>query len=72
MGQKHRRRRTQGIKLQSHKSRSTEQPLAPAPLPRELVLPLEGGLSARDVRPAIETGQRVMPGVRFRCDKRVT
>jgi len=31
-------------------------------LPGELILPLEGGLSARDVRPAIETGQRVLRG----------
>lgn len=51
-----------GIALPSHKSASTRLPLEPAPLPRELVLPLEGGLSARDVRPAVETGQRVLRG----------
>ncbi len=37
-------------------------PLAPAPVPNELILPLEGGLSARDLRPAVETGQRVLRG----------
>jgi electron transport complex protein RnfC len=51
-----------GIELASHKTASTRLPLTPAPLPSELVLPLEGGLSARDVRPAVETGQRVLRG----------
>jgi H+/Na+-translocating ferredoxin:NAD+ oxidoreductase subunit C len=51
-----------GIALPPHKSASTQLPLAPAPLPSELILPLEGGLSARDVRPAVETGQRVLRG----------
>jgi electron transport complex protein RnfC len=51
-----------GIVLPSHKSASTRLPLTPAPLPTELILPLEGGLSARDVRPAVESGQRVLRG----------
>lgn len=51
-----------GIKLRSHKSVSTHAPLESAPLPSELVLPLEGGLSARDIRPAVESGQRVLRG----------
>jgi electron transport complex protein RnfC len=55
-------RGTRGVVLPSHKSASTRQPLAPAPLPSEVVLPLEGGLSARDLRPAVETGQRVLRG----------
>ncbi len=55
-------RRTRGVALPSHKSESTARPLEPAPLPRELILPLEGGLSARDVRPAVESGQRVLRG----------
>ena len=33
-----------------------------APLPEELVLPLEGGLSTLDMRPAIKSGQRVLRG----------
>ena len=33
-----------------------------APLPGELVLPLEGGLSARDIRPVVVSGQRVLRG----------
>jgi electron transport complex protein RnfC len=37
-------------------------PLAPAPLPSELIVPLEGGLSARDLHPAVESGQRVLRG----------
>jgi H+/Na+-translocating ferredoxin:NAD+ oxidoreductase subunit C len=53
---------TGGITLPSHKSASTQRPLEAAPLPSELVLPLEGGLSARDVRPAVESGQRVLRG----------
>jgi len=55
-------RRTGGVKLRPHKSASTSSPLEPAPLPSELVLPLEGGLSARDIRPAIHSGQRVLRG----------
>jgi electron transport complex protein RnfC len=55
-------RGTRGIVLPSHKGASTQQPLISAPLPSELILPLEGGLSARDLRPAIETGQRVLRG----------
>ncbi len=58
----HRGRGTRGIALPAHKSASTQLPLAPAPLPRELTLPLEEGLSARDVRPAVATGQRVLRG----------
>jgi electron transport complex protein RnfC len=48
--------------MPTQKTASTQLPLAPAPLPKELILPLEGGLSARDVRPAVETGQRVLRG----------
>jgi H+/Na+-translocating ferredoxin:NAD+ oxidoreductase subunit C len=59
---KRRGRDSRGITLASHKSASTQLPLAPAPLPSELILPLEGGLSARDVRPAVESGQRVLRG----------
>jgi electron transport complex protein RnfC len=55
-------RGTRGVVLPSHKRESTQQPLTPAPLPSEVVLPLEGGLSARDLRPAVETGQRVLRG----------
>ena len=55
-------RLTRGIALQPHKSESTQRPLEAAPLPAELMLPLEGGLSARDVRPAVESGQRVLRG----------
>jgi electron transport complex protein RnfC len=51
-----------GIGMPPHKTASTQLPLAAAPLPSELILPLEGGLSARDVRPAVETGQRVLRG----------
>jgi len=55
-------RSTGGIALPPHKSASTHLPLEPAPLPSELILPLEGGLSARDLRPAVESGQRVLRG----------
>jgi electron transport complex protein RnfC len=60
----HRGRGTRGIALPAHKSASTQKPLEPAPLPSgsELILPLEGGLSARDIRPAIVSGQRVLRG----------
>ncbi|MDX1561477.1 MAG: electron transport complex subunit RsxC, partial [Gammaproteobacteria bacterium] len=51
-----------GTALDAHKSASTEQPLEAAPLPQTLILPLEGGLSARDVSPAIQSGQRVLRG----------
>jgi electron transport complex protein RnfC len=61
-GLKDRGRATGGIALPPHKSASTQRPLEPAPLPSELILPLEGGLSARDVRPAVESGQRVLRG----------
>jgi electron transport complex protein RnfC len=60
--QTRRGRAVRGIELPSHKTASTQQPLAPAPLPSEVILPLEAGLSARDLRPAIETGQRVLRG----------
>jgi electron transport complex protein RnfC len=60
--QARRGRATRGVLLESHKSASTRLPLAPAPLPRELIVPLEGGLSARDLRPAVESGQRVLRG----------
>src|SRR5499427_512810 len=59
---KRRGRAVRGVEVPSHKTASTQQPLAPAPLPSEVILPLEGGLSARDLRPAIETGQRVLRG----------
>jgi len=58
----HRGHRARGVFLDSHKSASTQAPLEPAPLPSEVILPLEGGLSARDLRPAVETGQRVLRG----------
>jgi electron transport complex protein RnfC len=61
-GRKPGARGTRGIVLPSHKSASTQTPLQPAPLPSELILPLEGGLSARDVTPAVESGQRVLRG----------
>ena len=51
-----------GLRLQPHKRASTQEPLEQAPLPSEIVVPLEGGLSARDIRPAIQTGQRVFRG----------
>ena len=54
--------RNGGVRLQAHKSASTQTPLEPAPLPSELVLPLEGGLSARDIEPVIKSGQRVLRG----------
>jgi Na+-translocating ferredoxin:NAD+ oxidoreductase subunit C len=60
--EKARGRPVRGIEVPSHKTASTQHPLAPAPLPSEVILPLEGGLSARDLRPAIETGQRVLRG----------
>jgi electron transport complex protein RnfC len=53
---------TRGIALPAHKAVSTEKPLELAPLPAELILPLEGGLSARDLRPCVTTGQRVLRG----------
>jgi Na+-translocating ferredoxin:NAD+ oxidoreductase subunit C len=55
-------RRGGGIALAPHKGASTQTPLERAPLPSELILPLEGGLSARDLRPAVESGQRVLRG----------
>ncbi len=58
----HRGHRPRGAVLDSHKSASTQVPLEPAPLPSEVILPLEGGLSARDLRPAVESGQRVLRG----------
>jgi electron transport complex protein RnfC len=60
--EKRRGRATRGIELDSHKSASTRVPLAAAPLPSEVIVPLEGGLSARDLRPAVESGQRVLRG----------
>ena len=51
-----------GVRLEAHKRASTRVPLEPAPLPRELVLPLEGGLSGRDIEPAITSGQRLLRG----------
>ncbi len=55
-------RQAGGLTLRPHKSVSTRAPLESAPLPNELVLPLEGGLSARDIRPAVQSGQRVLRG----------
>ena len=55
-------RAVRGIQVPSHKSASTQQPLAAAPLPSEIIVPLEAGLSARDLRPAVESGQRVLRG----------
>ena len=61
-GPQSRGRATRGIALPSHKSASTQRPIEPAPLPSELILPLEGGLSARDIKPAVVSGQRVLRG----------
>ncbi len=61
-GSRGRARRVGGIRLQAHKRASTSAPLEAAPLPGEIVLPLEGGLSARDIRPAVRSGQRVLRG----------
>lgn len=61
-GLKRRGRGIAGITLPPHKSASTQMPLEPAPLPSELILPLEGGLSARDLSPAVESGRRVLRG----------
>src|SRR6185295_1415349 len=58
----HSGRGTRGIALPAHKNESTARPLEPAPLPAAVILPLEGGLSARDLRPAVTTGQRVLRG----------
>ena len=55
-------RRHAGLRLPPRKRASTRVPLESAPLPDELILPLEGGLSARDMRPAIRSGQRVLRG----------
>jgi Na+-translocating ferredoxin:NAD+ oxidoreductase subunit C len=55
-------RRPGGVLLKPHKSASTRFAVESAPLPAELVLPLEEGLSARDVRPAVRSGQRVLRG----------
>ena len=55
-------RRLAGVRLPPRKRVSTRALLESAPLPKELVLPLEGGLSSRDMRPAIRSGQRVLRG----------
>ncbi len=55
-------RRIVGVRLRPHKAVSTRVPLEAAPLPKELVLPLESGLSVRDIRPAVRSGQRVLKG----------
>ncbi|MEO8464560.1 MAG: electron transport complex subunit RsxC [Gammaproteobacteria bacterium] len=55
-------RHARGVVLPPNKTASTQHPLEAAPLPRELIITLEGGLSARDLRPAAETGQRVLRG----------
>ena len=55
-------RATRGVALPAHKAASTQQPIEAAPLPSELILPLEGGLSARDIKPAVVSGQRVLRG----------
>ena len=55
-------RRPAGLRLPPRKRMSTRAPLESAPLPAELVLPLEGGLSARDMHPAVKSGQRVLRG----------
>src|SRR4249920_2212307 len=60
--QTRRGRAVRGIEVPSHKSASTQLPLAAAPLPSEIIVPLEAGLSARDLRPAVESGQRVLRG----------
>ena len=55
-------RSTGGVPLQSQWNVSTQAPLEIAPIPSELIVPLEAGLSVRDIRPAIQTGQRVLRG----------
>ena len=50
------------IQVTPRKRASTRVPLESAPIPNELILPLEGGLSSRDMRPAIRSGQRVLRG----------
>ncbi len=61
-GLQSRGRGTRGIALPAHKSASTQRPIEAVPLPSELILPLEGGLSARDIKPAVVSGQRVLRG----------
>jgi H+/Na+-translocating ferredoxin:NAD+ oxidoreductase subunit C len=51
-----------GVRLQGHKAASTRAPLELAPLPNELVLPLEAGVAVRDIRPAVQSGERVLRG----------
>ena len=60
--ERRRGRAVRGIEVPSHKSASTQLPLAAAPIPSEIIVPLEAGLSARDLRPAVESGQRVLRG----------
>ena len=55
-------RRHAGLRLPPRKRASTRVPLDSVPLPDELILPLEGGLSSRDMRPDIRSGQRVLRG----------
>ncbi len=51
-----------GLRLQGHKEASTLTPLESAPLPNVLVLPLEAGVAVRDIRPAVQSGERVLRG----------
>ena len=55
-------RRLAGLRLPPRKRGSTRTALEPAPLPNELILPLEGGLSTHDMRPSVKTGQRMLRG----------
>ncbi len=54
--------RGRGVVLRAHKRSSTSAPLESAPLPNEIVLPLESGLSAQSIRPEVRSGQRVLRG----------
>lgn len=57
-----RNRRTSGVKLRLPGRNTTDTPLESAPLPGELIIPLEAGLSVRDIRPAVQSGDRVLRG----------
>lgn len=55
-------RSSAGVALRTHTSESTQSPLESAPLPDELIVPLEAGLSVRDIRPVVKSGQHVLRG----------
>ena len=51
-----------GIRLPPRKRASTRAALAAAPLQDQLILPVEGGLSTLDMRPAVRSGERILRG----------